>query len=184
MLRGTFCAAAAVLIASLFATHAVAHSLTAHAKHEQHRHTELAADGSTALSGKALAKCDRSGVHDPKFPTTGWRRGDMCTAESSDAGSHFVCVNMPNDFWVNTGQASSAADAAANWPKPGPWCICMWAYADYLSKEPAFADDVICDATKEWVLAKYDKKVATQCAALMSLCKHCNLASSVCPTDC
>ena len=60
----------------------------------------------------------------------------------------------------------------------------MWAYADYLSKEPAFADDVICDATNEWVLAKYDKKVATQCAALMSLCKHCNLASSVCPTDC
>lgn len=56
----------------------------------------------------------------------GWMREDLCTAGSADAGSHYVCVNMPSDFWVKTGQATSAADAAANWPKPGPWCICMW----------------------------------------------------------
>ena len=31
-------------------------------------------------------------------------------------------------------QASSITDAQENWPKPGPWCICMWAYASYLSK--------------------------------------------------
>jgi len=114
-------------------------------------------------------------VSDPKFSTTGWRRTDYCSAEDSDHGSHFVCVNMPSDFWVKTGQASSMADAKENWPKPGPWCICMWAYASYLTKEPSFADDVICDATNEWVLEKYDKSVASQCAALMSLCKKCSL---------
>jgi len=31
-------------------------------------------------------------------------------------------------------QASSMTDAQENWPKPGPWCICMWAYASYLTK--------------------------------------------------
>jgi hypothetical protein len=109
-----------------------------------------------SVSGAALAKCDRSTIADPKYPTTGpfvqrrekctklstfnsihvlkphpvsilflerimpcrlerimpsrptpagWMREDLCTASSSDSGSHFVCVNMPSDFWVKTGQA-------------------------------------------------------------------------------
>ena len=63
----------------------------------------------------------------------GWKRQDLCTAESSDAGSHFVCVDMPSDFWVNTGQASSQEEADSQWPKPGPWCICMWYARTHLS---------------------------------------------------
>jgi hypothetical protein len=75
-------------------------------------------------------------------------------------------------------------DAEDNWPKPGPWCICMWAYANYLAKEPTFSSDVVCDATNEWVLDKYDKSTPVQCKALLSLCKKCNLVSEHCPTDC
>ena len=52
----------------------------------------------------ALKRLCRSTVVDAKYPTTGWRRTDYCSAEDSDHGSHFVCVNMPSDFWVKTGQ--------------------------------------------------------------------------------
>ena len=178
--------AAAVLALTLASVHAIPPktSQQKHAAHAASATATVLANGDTGLAGKALAKCDRSTVNDPKFPTTGWRRQDLCTAEDADHGSHFVCVNMPSDFWVNTGQASSAADAKTNWPQPGPWCICMWAYANYLEQSPSFADDVICDATNEWVLDKYDKTVPQQCAALMSLCKKCKLASASCPTDC
>mmetsp|Transcript_31549 Transcript_31549/g.100918 ORF Transcript_31549/g.100918 Transcript_31549/m.100918 type:complete len:92 (+) Transcript_31549:234-509(+) len=91
---------------------------------------------------------------------------------------------MPSDFWVKTGQASSPQDAAENWPKPGPWCICMWAYASYLTQESSFQQDLICDATNQWVLHKYDKSVPSQCKALMSICKQCGLSDPVCPASC
>jgi len=96
----------------------------------------------------------------------GWKKKDLCTAEAADTGSHFVCVNLPTDFWVKTGQAKDEADAEKNWPKSGPWCICMWAYANYLRQEPDFVDEVKCDATNSWVLQKYNKGITSQCNAL------------------
>merc|ERR1719387_1829366 len=97
------------------------------------------------IYGAKLAKCDRVAYFlanpeqtDRKYPTTGYFRNNECTASRSDAGAHFVCVLMPNattsagdtysTFWTETGQAASP-EIAAGWPKPGPWCICMWAFA-------------------------------------------------------
>merc|ERR1719378_798966 len=66
--------------------------------------------------GRTMAKCDRSLAHDPNpgFQSTGYFRDNFCTASSSDAGSHYVCVDLPNatvtgkpysPFWVVSGQA-------------------------------------------------------------------------------
>ena len=53
--------------------------------------------------------------------------------------------------------------------------VLLLRYLLLLPQEPSFSEDVICDATNEWVLHKYDKSVASQCKALMSLCKKCSL---------
>eukprot|EP00960_Hanusia_phi_P030443 748628-Hanusia_phi.AAC.1 len=156
------------------------------------------------VANQALAKCDRSKVNDPKFPTTGWRRQDLCTAEDEDHGSHFVCVDMPSDFWVKTGQAclperlhrhktlqrtgrslghgaSVCGEDAPEFllhsppqcppppppPPPLPVLIAQCrAYASYLNQENSFQQNLICDATNQWVLHKYDKTVPSQCRAL------------------
>jgi hypothetical protein len=69
------------------------------------------------------------------------------TATSSDAGSHYVCVNLTaaetpggapySSFWTITGQAKSGVEAAT-WPLPGCVCVCVcvcvcccaWMYGD------------------------------------------------------
>ena len=87
-------------------------------------------------------------------------RHDYCTATSSDAGSHYVCVNLTaattesgapySPFWTVTGQARSG-DEASTWPLPGPWCICMWAYASMHQAHPEFEEMLWCPAVNEWV---------------------------------
>ncbi|GAB5370510.1 hypothetical protein AAMO2058_001499400 [Amorphochlora amoebiformis] len=112
------------------------------------------------VRGTLLAKCDRSAVHDPRYPTTGYMRPvkdlqNKCTAVNEDMGSHYVCVNLPaatvpttgdtfSPFWTKTGQASTPQNAAS-WPKPGPWCICMWAFASMLDQHPEFVNDLDCE---------------------------------------
>merc|ERR1711907_1408 len=140
--------------------------------------------------GSRLNKCDRPGYFrkhpdqaDRHWPTTGYIRNNECTAMSSDAGSHYVCVTMPSNttstghtytpFWTETGQASSPSDAAQNFPKPGPWCICMWAFARMLAQHPDFINMLDCEATNEWVIEDYDLKVASQRSALSAICSKC-----------
>merc|ERR1719221_1925815 len=82
------------------------------------------AEGALGLFGSALQKCDRPGymaahpdAADMRFPHTGYERGDYCSSTAVDAGSHYVCVDLPSDsapgggvyspFWTKTGQATS-----------------------------------------------------------------------------
>uniref|UniRef100_A0A7S2TPL5 Secreted protein n=1 Tax=Lotharella oceanica TaxID=641309 RepID=A0A7S2TPL5_9EUKA len=153
-------------------------------------------DAETQLNvqGQALEKCDRSHVDDPRYPTTGYMRpveelANRCTAVSHDAGSHYVCVNLPSasatngetysPFWTKTGQARSALEATT-WPKPGPWCICMWAFARMHTQHPEFINDLDCKATNGWTLDRYDTSVASQRNALRAICDKCGVTSGKC----
>merc|ERR1712146_252819 len=131
-------------------------------------------------------KCDRSAYfdanpeqRDTKYPTTGYFRNNECTASSGDAGAHFVCVLMPaaktsrgqvySTFWTETGQARSGDDAVT-FPKPGPWCICMWAFARMYAQHPDFIHMLECEATNQWVIENYDLSVDSQAKALAAVC--------------
>eukprot|EP00747_Dinoflagellata_sp_TGD_P166020 gnl/TRDRNA2_/TRDRNA2_188190_c0_seq1.p1 gnl/TRDRNA2_/TRDRNA2_188190_c0~~gnl/TRDRNA2_/TRDRNA2_188190_c0_seq1.p1 ORF type:complete len:236 (-),score=36.04 gnl/TRDRNA2_/TRDRNA2_188190_c0_seq1:236-892(-) len=144
------------------------------------------------IFGNTLVKCDRTKYfqqnpeqRDTKFPVTGYFRNNECTASSGDAGAHFVCVKMPNGttpsgevystFWTETGQARSPQDAVT-WPKPGPWCICMWAFARMFSQHPDFIDMLQCDATNQWVIENYNLNNPHQAKALAAICSKCAVA--------
>ena len=145
------------------------------------------------IFGAPLAKCDRAAhfiAHpeqkDVKYPTTGYYRNDECTASAADAGAHFVCVKMPSattsagdsysTFWTETGQAQSP-EMAVGWPKPGPWCICMWAFARMFASHPSFIDMLTCDATNQWVITNYDLGNPAQASALHAVCGKCGVAA-------
>merc|ERR1719433_2579193 len=103
-----------------------------------------------------------------------------------DRGSHYVCVGLPDNrtqkgasyssFWTQTGQAKSPEDAVGL-PKPGPWCICMWAFARMYGHHPEFSSMVDCNATNYWVALNYDLANANECRAMQALCTHCDLES-------
>uniref|UniRef100_A0A061RNQ1 Secreted protein n=1 Tax=Tetraselmis sp. GSL018 TaxID=582737 RepID=A0A061RNQ1_9CHLO len=141
-------------------------------------------NGSVNIYGEELHKCDRSTVKDARFPTTGFLRDNRCTATAEDAGSHFVCVNLPSainskgeiysPFWTVTGQAFSP-ETATRWPLPGPWCICEWAYARMLQSHDEFRNYLNCPAIHAWVIDSYRPEVPNQLAALRSVCEHCDV---------
>lgn len=139
------------------------------------------ASSDESVRGVNLGKCDRSIAHDPNWSTTGYMRGDYCTATSSDAGSHYICVDLPDaatdsgqhysPFWVETGQSPNGEDAAS-WPLAGPWCICMWAFRSMYAQHPDFVDMIDCASTNSWVVENYDLDEP----ALAAVCRKCNVA--------
>lgn len=170
-------------------------------KEESTSLSEESSTGQTNLFGKELQKCDRSTIQDEHFPTTGFQRGDpsladKCTATKSDQGSHYICADLPDavdkshvrelhggksteghysPFWTETGQAKNASQAEEKFPKPGPWCICMWAFAAMLEKHADFVKMVDCKSTQSWVITNYDINVAEQRDALKAICDHCQV---------
>uniref|UniRef100_A0A0G4F7H0 Uncharacterized protein n=1 Tax=Chromera velia CCMP2878 TaxID=1169474 RepID=A0A0G4F7H0_9ALVE len=145
--------------------------------------------------GQPLGVCDRSKAHDPNpnFAATGYERNNQCTSNAPDAGSHYVCVDLPagqqdsekdpawSNFWTETGQASDKADAQQSFPKPGPWCICMWAFADMLSQHPNFKSLLDCPAVNKWVVERYDSNNSRECKALVAVCDQCGVGGSSVP---
>ena len=134
--------------------------------------------------GAPLQKCDRTAAHDPNFPATGFQRTNMCTASSMDAGSHYVCVNLPagtagngkpySTFWTETNQAKTPEEATT-WPLAGPWCICEWAFARMLGQHPDFEKMLNCPAINEWTVENYSTKVPDQLKALQAVCRKCDI---------
>mmetsp|Transcript_14215 Transcript_14215/g.28148 ORF Transcript_14215/g.28148 Transcript_14215/m.28148 type:complete len:233 (-) Transcript_14215:6-704(-) len=152
-----------------------------------------------SLLGTDLQRCDRPAymaAHpegaDRRYPSTGYSRDNYCGSMTHDQGSHYVCVELPravtkngevySDFWTRTGQASRDTEAVT-WPKPGPWCICMWAFARMLDKNPDFSEMVECEATNYWVVQNYDLAQADECRALRALCTRCSLDSDTTRRD-
>lgn len=151
------------------------------------------------IYGQPLAKCDRPGyfavnpeARDHRFPHTGYTRNDFCGSMTEDGGSHYVCVEMPkaqtasgqvySSFWTETGQAASG-EVAVGWPKPGPWCICMWAFARMRSRHPHFKDMLTCSATNYWVVKNYNINDRSECEALHALCEQCDIVGQAARPD-
>ncbi|CAE8640154.1 unnamed protein product [Polarella glacialis] len=124
---------------------------------------------------------------DKKFPVTGFARDNLCGSHTGDGGSHYVCAVLPSsttsaggpysEFWTKTGQARSGEEAVT-WPKPGPWCICMWAFARMYGNNPEFSEMLDCSATNYWVVQKYDINKPAECRALAAVCNRCDLQNS------
>merc|ERR1711934_1289184 len=54
--------------------------------------------------------------------------GNGCTYSAGDSGAHEVCVTkLPPGFSQKTGQGSWSNKFTGK-----PWCICIWAYSNYI----------------------------------------------------
>jgi hypothetical protein len=123
--------------------------------------------------GKPLAQC---GTGSP-----GSGAGDQCTYRSYDAGAHQVCVTqLPNGFSSKTGQGPWSDSYSGQ-----PWCICIWAYSNYVLNHGDANLPVQCDAlpdkvlTSDFALKKFQQcgKMASPCSeyneAINKMCNHC-----------
>merc|ERR1712185_617864 len=103
------------------------------------------------LQATSLASCGSN-----QGTQVGPSRNGYCAMANVD--THAVCVTMPTDFCVKTGQTP-------DWCKEGnyeggPWCICMWAYARYVENNGCNSITVNTAATDvAGICAKYSDDV-------------------------
>merc|ERR1711988_656601 len=127
----------------------------------------------TNVLGTELKSC---GPNDP----------DGCTYSPLDAGAHEVCTtHLPNGFSAKTGQGP--------WSQPytgKPWCICIWAYSNFILHNSVNKMPLRCNAIPDKVLEeKYSLDKFEQCGkmsspmgcgvedirrSIQSLCKQCH----------
>eukprot|EP00440_Ansanella_granifera_P066129 gb/GFBE01071725.1/.p1 GENE.gb/GFBE01071725.1/~~gb/GFBE01071725.1/.p1 ORF type:complete len:171 (+),score=34.26 gb/GFBE01071725.1/:1-513(+) len=117
---------------------------------------EIASSG--AVSGAPSEQC---GTAADGATLTGPSRNGFCA--NSDEDTHAVCASsLPANFCGDTGQSG--------WCTPfvgGPWCICMWAFAEY-SEQHGCMDLNLAATDKEGICQKYsdngkDLKKAREC---------------------
>jgi len=86
-----------------------------------------------------------------------------CTYDSMDAGAHEVCVtSLPHGFSFDTGQGSWS-DAYEG----QPWCICIWAYSNYILQKKDLA--LACKSIPSKVLEEqYSLDKFEQCGSMAS----------------
>merc|ERR1711988_1768262 len=109
-----------------------------------------------------------------------------CTYSPLDAGAHEVCTtHLPNGFSAKTGQGP--------WSQPytgKPWCICIWAYSNFILNNSVNKMPLRCTAIPDKVLEeKYSLDKFEQCGkmsstggcgeedirrSIQSLCKQCH----------
>ena len=58
-----------------------------------------------------------------------------------------TCDATSPSFWTVTDQESWATEVCDSPNSGTDWCICMWAYADYIAEEGCDALSIDCDAT-------------------------------------
>jgi hypothetical protein len=86
-----------------------------------------------------------------------------CTYAQYDAGAHQVCVTqLPHGFSANTGQGSWSDEYTGQ-----PWCICIWAYSNYILQNKDLP--LKCDSIPAKVLEEqYSLDKFQQCGAMSS----------------
>ena len=109
--------------------------------------------GDMNLDGKALQPCTQSN----DGSTTGWTRTGSCEWDPSDSGYHEVCVKMSAEFLENS--ASEDGNDLSSVVQPGGhWCICAWAWASAVARDPVGAEGLtlVCDSTNAKVRDVYE----------------------------
>mmetsp|Transcript_55502 Transcript_55502/g.119808 ORF Transcript_55502/g.119808 Transcript_55502/m.119808 type:complete len:175 (-) Transcript_55502:163-687(-) len=95
------------------------------------------------IYGAPLQKCESE-----TSSTAGSGSNGQCTFRSYDAGAHQVCVKaLPGGFSSATGQGPWSDEF-----KSESWCICIWAYANYVTNKDPNDLPIKCDAISSYVL--------------------------------
>ena len=82
------------------------------------------------LFGKALEPCTQGDE-----TVTGWTRSGSCSWEANDLGFHQVCVKM-SDRFLKSSAKFDRNDLSSVVKDGGHWCICAWAWASAVSRDP------------------------------------------------
>jgi len=102
-------------------------------------------------------------VYGKPMTACGGSHGAGCEYSSMDAGAHQVCVtSLPHGFSSDTGQGAWS-DAYQG----QPWCICIWAYSNYIVQGKGLP--LKCDAIPAKVLEEqYSLDKFQQCGSMSS----------------
>merc|ERR1719420_188733 len=96
-----------------------------------------------SLTGGPLQSC----TQDNDGTTTGWTRSGSCVWDPSDAGYHQVCVTMSNQFLQSSAE-KDANDLSSVVQEGGHWCICAWAWASAVSRDPTNYEGIELDCAR------------------------------------
>ncbi|CAE7367439.1 unnamed protein product [Symbiodinium natans] len=94
------------------------------------------------LYGQPLQPCSQEGD-----TTTGWTRTGSCAWEPSDRGYHQVCVTMSRQFLQSSAKYDSN-DLSSVVGEGGHWCICAWAWAAAVSRDPQHFENLRLDCAR------------------------------------
>lgn len=94
------------------------------------------------LTGKPLQSCTASSDQGP----TGFTRAGSCKFEPDDLGYHEVCVTMTHEFLKESAK-QDGNDLSSVVAPGGHWCICAWAWASAVTRDPNNAEGLKLDCT-------------------------------------
>ena len=120
------------------------------------------------LHGEALEPCNTKDM-----AMTGYTRDGFCSHHKKDEGSHHICVTNirttntnKNNFckitgqenWCDTnGKCHDGRDCRRE-----KWCVCEWAFADFLTNNNCKDFDIDTRATNKLVLEHYKKHLDSE----------------------
>jgi uncharacterized protein (DUF2237 family) len=99
--------------------------------------------GDANLFGKPLKSCTQDG----DGTTTGWTRTGSCIWDPSDTGYHQVCVTISETF-LQSSVTHDANDLTSVVAAGGHWCICAWAWASAVSRDPENMEGIAIDCQR------------------------------------
>jgi len=97
----------------------------------------------TSLMGAPLQPCTQAG----DARVTGWTRTGTCAWEPSDEGFHQVCVTM-SDAFLESSKVKDDNDLSPAVRAGGHWCICAWAWASAVRRDPKQFEGLSLDCTR------------------------------------
>lgn len=111
------------------------------------------------LGGKPLQPCSTDGDKQK----TGTSRDGSCAWDPSDTAYHAVCVKMSDTFLKQSAEKDKN-DLSSVVQNGGHWCICAWAFASAVSRDPENLEglELVCDATNGKLRHVYKTKEKLQ----------------------
>ena len=99
--------------------------------------------GDQSLLAAPLQPCTQSN----DGSTTGWARTGSCNWDPNDSGYHEVCVTMSDEFLKASAQ-HDANDLSSVVQAGGHWCICAWAFAAAVKRDPAKREGITLECSR------------------------------------
>lgn len=99
--------------------------------------------GDESLNGGPLKSCTQAS----DGSTTGWARKGSCNWDPSDSGYHEVCVTMSDEFLKKSAE-HDANDLSSVVQAGGHWCICAWAWASAVQRDPEKFEGITLDCNR------------------------------------